>query len=109
MKGAITGSNWKMASPAKRVAPPIPVRTSEIDHRFVRLRKKTGSQACPLTFGGFPAKCLMLPIYATVDATMKKRMLAQESQNGYVSVRTQTQSSIDNCDQASDQNADGKR
>src|ERR1700730_2476372 len=71
MKGAIKGSNWKMASPAKRVAPPIPVRTSEIEQRFVRLRKKIGSQVCPLTFGGFPAKCLMLPIYATVDATVK--------------------------------------
>jgi hypothetical protein len=29
-----------------------------------------------MTFGGFPAKCLMLPIYATVE----KRMLAQEPQ-----------------------------
>jgi hypothetical protein len=24
-----------------------------------------------MTFGGFPAKCLMLPIYATIDAAVK--------------------------------------
>jgi hypothetical protein len=61
-----------------------------------------------MNFGGFPAKCLMLPIYATIDAAVKNggtnssNPMGTGAPNGYVPVRTQTQSSIDDCDQASE-------
>jgi hypothetical protein len=69
-RGAIESSNRKTALPSRRLALPIPARTSEVEQHSARFRRVTEPQGRFMTFGGFPAKCLMLRIYATIDTAV---------------------------------------